>query len=57
MEFPRTSNEIALGDLVIMYETFDSIGYAHMEAGGIYNSKFGAFHHKDMVGRPFGTKV
>lgn len=63
MDFPPrrdadgTAAVIAEGDLVIVYETFESVGYTYAKAGDIHNSKFGAFHHKDIIGKSFGSKV
>ncbi|CAK4070478.1 unnamed protein product [Aphanomyces euteiches] len=45
------------GDLVILFETHNSITYAYMKRDEIYQNRHGAFHHNDMIGHKYGTKV
>ena len=45
------------GDLIVAYERHDSMDHFFLEAGKILQNKFGAFHHNDFIGKPFGTKV
>ena len=45
------------GDLVIVYERHDSLDHFYLKFGGMFNNKFGSFHHNDMIGKPFGTKI
>lgn len=46
-------------DLVILYMGPDHVDYCYLspEADGVSQNKFGAFHHRDFVGRPFGSKI
>jgi hypothetical protein len=44
--FPRIMKE---GDLVVCYERHDSMDHIYLEAGKIFNNKFGNFHHNDFV--------
>ncbi|KDO32080.1 hypothetical protein SPRG_03299 [Saprolegnia parasitica CBS 223.65] len=48
---------VEVGDLVILFETHNSVTYAFMEKDGCYQNRHGAFHHNDMIGQRFGTKV
>ncbi|EQC28142.1 hypothetical protein SDRG_14099 [Saprolegnia diclina VS20] len=48
---------VEVGDLVILFETHSSVTYAFMEKDGCYQNRHGAFHHNDMIGQRFGTKV
>lgn len=45
------------GDLIILYENGDSIKYFTLEKGKIFQNKFGAFKHDDMVNKYFGSKI
>ena len=46
--------EIKENDVVILYESPDSMGYAKMKVGGKYDNRFGSFSHDDMIGKVFG---
>ncbi|KAF0690584.1 Aste57867_18031 [Aphanomyces stellatus] len=48
---------VEAGDLVILFETHNSITYAYMKPDEIYQNRHGAFHHNDMIGHRYGTKV
>ncbi|KAL4439439.1 hypothetical protein ABPG77_008768 [Micractinium sp. CCAP 211/92] len=45
------------GDLVVVYEGFDSLKSARVTANGYYNNKFGSFAHADWLGKPFGSRA
>ncbi|BDA45787.1 tRNA (adenine(58)-N(1))-methyltransferase catalytic subunit [Coccomyxa sp. Obi] len=51
---PRT---IADGDLVILYEQFDSMKAVYVDAKENIQSRFGCFPMKDWVGKPFGSRM
>lgn len=51
---PRLIEE---GDLLVVYERHDSLDHFYAKAGEIYNNKFGAFHHNDMIGKPYGSRI
>ncbi|PSC73714.1 tRNA (adenine(58)-N(1))-methyltransferase catalytic subunit trmt61a [Micractinium conductrix] len=55
--FAQPARGIAEGDLVVVYEGFDSMKSVRVAADGQYNNKYGSFVHKDWVGRPFGSKA
>ncbi|CAM9419003.1 unnamed protein product, partial [Discosporangium mesarthrocarpum] len=43
--------------LVILYSIREPVGYARPKKGGIFQCRFGAFYHDDMIGKPYGSKV
>eukprot|EP01038_Epipyxis_sp_PR26KG_P005018 gene5018-7005_t len=45
------------GDLVIVYERHDSLSHTTLKGGMILDNKFGSFHHDDMIGKFFGTRI
>jgi tRNA (adenine57-N1/adenine58-N1)-methyltransferase len=45
------------GDLVIVYETRDSIKFFILTQGAIFQNKNGHFKHDDIYGKPYGTKI
>lgn len=45
------------GDLVIVYERHDSLDHLYLKAGTKLCNRFGTFHHDDIIGRPFGSRV
>lgn len=45
------------GDLVIIYESFKSITYVYVNSSEIFQNRFGAFYHEDMIGKPFGSQL
>ena len=48
---------INYGDLVIIYETGDSVKYFTLEKGKRFQNKFGVFLHDDMYGKNYGCKI
>lgn len=51
---PRT---MLANDVVIAYERHDSLTHFSLKMNGIFNNKYGAFHHNDIIGRSFGSKI
>ncbi|CAM9222341.1 unnamed protein product [Choristocarpus tenellus] len=49
--------KIKAGWLVILYSGREAIGFVRPIPGGIYQCRFGAFYHDDMIDKPFGSKV
>jgi hypothetical protein len=45
------------GDLVIVMERHDSMSAIYAKAGETFQNRFGAFHHDDIIGQPYGSKV
>ncbi|XP_051152996.1 uncharacterized protein LOC127266690 [Andrographis paniculata] len=45
------------GDLVIVYERYNSMKPVKVSAGGVLQNRFGLFKHSDWIGKPFGSKV
>lgn len=52
-----TSRCIKAGDLVIVYERFDSMKSVYVNPGESYGNRYGNFKLKDWVGKPFGSRV
>ena len=50
-------NIISVGDLVVMYQGFGQMTPIFVETGAILQNKHGAFHHDDLIGKKYGTKV
>ena len=48
---------INYGDLVIIYETGDSIKYFTLEKGKKFQNKYGVFLHDDIYGKNYGCKI
>ena len=48
---------INYGDLVIIYETGDSIKYFTLEKGKRFQNKYGVFLHDDIYGKNYGCKI
>ncbi|MEW5317511.1 MAG: hypothetical protein WDW38_008800 [Sanguina aurantia] len=46
-----------VGDLIIVYESFQSLKPVILTANGRLDNRFGSFLHKEWVGKPFGTKA
>lgn len=45
------------GDLVIVYERHDQLDHVYLKPGKVYDNRFGNFHHDDIIGKPFGSKI
>lgn len=44
-------------DLVIIYQGPHTLDHFYLERSKIYQNKFGAFYHDDMIGKCFGSKI
>lgn len=47
----------AEGDFVILWGSYTQIDGVTLQAGAITNNRFGSFHHDDLIGCAFGSKV
>ncbi|EGC29601.1 hypothetical protein DICPUDRAFT_42637 [Dictyostelium purpureum] len=45
------------GDRVVIYSGKDNMSMLTLEAGGQYNSKYGSYKHKNIIGKEYGSKV
>lgn len=45
------------GDLVIVYERHDCMDFIFFKSGDVFQNRFGAFPHDDVIGKPFGSKI
>jgi tRNA (adenine57-N1/adenine58-N1)-methyltransferase catalytic subunit len=52
-----TTKLMAAGDVVIIYERFDTISYLKLEPYGYLENKYGMFYHNHFIGKPFGTRI
>ena len=50
-------NIMKKGDVVIVYLGHDSLDYITLKQDGVYDNKFGAFHHNEFIGKLFGSKI
>eukprot|EP01029_Cantina_marsupialis_P025564 TRINITY_DN67760_c0_g1_i1.p1 TRINITY_DN67760_c0_g1~~TRINITY_DN67760_c0_g1_i1.p1 ORF type:complete len:333 (+),score=86.08 TRINITY_DN67760_c0_g1_i1:50-1048(+) len=59
MEFASTEpydKIMKAGSLVCFYEKHNTISPIVLEKDGIFNNRLGAFHHNDIIGKPYGTR-
>ena len=56
-EDTKNNKTINYGDLVIIYETGDSVKYFTLEKGKKLQNKFGTFSHDDIYGKNYGCKI
>jgi tRNA (adenine57-N1/adenine58-N1)-methyltransferase catalytic subunit len=52
-----TTKLMAAGDVVIIYERFDTISYLKLEPYGYLENKYGMFYHNHFIGKAFGTRI
>ena len=52
-----TSNIAKEGDSIIIYEDIKSSKIIKLTSTGHFDSRFGRFQHKDIIGKEFGSKV
>lgn len=45
------------GDLVIVYESFQSMKHIYVDPKAQFQNRYGCFNQKDWIGKPFGSKV
>ncbi len=51
------SDVISSGALVVIFESFESLSFAYVTAGGVIQNRNGTFYHDDMIGKEFGIKL
>ena len=52
-----SSNTPKIGDHVIVYEGYQKASHIILKKGGIFNDRYGSFHHDDFLAAEFGSKV
>lgn len=57
MSFLEYKSVVQFGDTVFIYISHKNIYFQNIEAGKVFQTKFGALKHDEIVGRPYGTKV
>lgn len=45
------------GDKIVIYGSRENCKVITLERGKIFNNKFGNFHHNDIIGKKYGSKV
>lgn len=55
--FYHSRTLIEAGDVVIIYQTRDSITAITVTPGQLFHTKYGKYQHTDFIGRPFGSRV
>ncbi|GAM18299.1 hypothetical protein SAMD00019534_014740 [Acytostelium subglobosum LB1] len=55
--FTPSKKTIEEGDRVVVYFNRDRMSLVHIKSGQTFNSKFGNFHHKRLIGCDYGSKV
>lgn len=45
------------GDVILIYENKETIKCLTLEKGKVFQNKYGAFKHEDIVGKPIGSKI
>ncbi len=53
----RDDNMIAEGDMVIVYEDYQTMSAVHVKAGEWFTGTFCGFAHKKMIGMEFGSEL
>jgi tRNA (adenine57-N1/adenine58-N1)-methyltransferase catalytic subunit len=56
MSLSQWKRSIEAGHLVIVYEGIDRLTHVVAKVGGMFNNRYGSFHHDDIIGRPFGSR-
>ncbi|KAL0450683.1 UNVERIFIED_CONTAM: tRNA (adenine(58)-N(1))-methyltransferase catalytic subunit TRMT61A [Sesamum latifolium] len=51
------NRRIMEGDLVVVYERYDSMKPVKVTENGVLQNRFGVFKHSDWIGKAFGSKV
>jgi tRNA(1-methyladenosine) methyltransferase and related methyltransferases len=50
-------NIIKEGDTVIIYEDIQTSTIVKLTLSGTFDNRFGKFHHKDIIGKQYGSKI
>lgn len=53
----QDNRTIQSGSQVVLYGNRENIDQITVQPGGIFNNRFGHFHHDDLIGKEFGSKV
>jgi tRNA (adenine57-N1/adenine58-N1)-methyltransferase len=57
VDYSSNEKKIKYGDLVIVYESRESVKYFTLEQGKFFQNKNGSFKHDEMYGKTFGSKI
>ncbi|CAG99723.1 tRNA 1-methyladenosine methyltransferase subunit GCD14 [Kluyveromyces lactis] len=56
-QFFEYKDTIKEGDLVLAWLSRDNLKPITVKAGEVFNTRYGAFSHSDMIGKPFGSQI
>ena len=45
------------GDLIIAYQGHENLRLLNLLPGDKLSNQYGNFHHNDIIGKPFGSKI
>ncbi len=51
------SSVIKINDLVVVFESFDSLDFVYVNSGDVFHNRNGHFYHDDFIGKPYGCKI
>jgi len=54
---PDLKDKPEAGDFVVLWASYQDVRGLVLQSGAIFNGRLGSFHHDDLIGKPFGTKV
>uniref|UniRef100_T1J461 tRNA (adenine(58)-N(1))-methyltransferase n=1 Tax=Strigamia maritima TaxID=126957 RepID=T1J461_STRMM len=57
MSFSTYKQEMSVGDTVVVYLSVNNVYSIVIKAGEVFQTKYGALKHDDLIGREFGKKV
>lgn len=53
----NNKNKAQYGDMIVIYESPDSLKYFTLEPGKTFGNKYGTFKHDDIFNKEYGTKI
>ncbi len=51
------SAKILPSNLVVIFESFDSLNFVYAKPGEVFHNRNGHFHHDDFINKPYGCKI
>ena len=57
MSFDKRKDVVEEGDTVVLYFGRQNVNPLEIDATKTFQSKFGAFHHRDIIGKKYGCKM
>lgn len=56
-DFTEYKDLIQEGDLALIWISRDLIKPVTMDSNAVFNTRYGSFPHKDMIGKPYGSQI